>query len=174
MVFLLSKAFSTSSKTTVSQPKSLVSYANSEADVSMYVDGAVTIDQAHEALRITVGRDQNKIERINGYTGQVVRQEVFPSNPEAFAAFLKSLDKAGFTKAVSKSVSTDERGYCPLRSRFIYTLQVDGADKIREWTSSCDIGNYTGTQSLTRQLFVNQIPYKIYRDVTSGMRMSLV
>lgn len=171
MVILIGKAFSTT-PTTVTPVKSLVSYATTDADVVMLIDGPVQSDQTHQSLRITVGRDQNTIELMNGYEGEVLNRESFPSNSTAYAAFLKALDKAGFNSPVSKSISTDERGYCPLRNRFIYTIEENGAQKQRAWTTSCGTGNYTGVQSLTRRLFINQIPTESFNDMLRGVGLS--
>lgn len=171
MVILIGKAFSTT-PTTVTPVKSLVSYATTDADAVMLIDGPVQSDQTHQSLRITVGRDQNTIELMNGYEGEVLNRESFPSNSTAYAAFLKALDKAGFNSPVSKSISTDERGYCPLRNRFIYTIEENGAQKQRAWTTSCGTGNYTGVQSLTRRLFINQIPTESFNDMLRGVGLS--
>lgn len=157
-VLLIGKAFSTTSSTTTTPTKSLVNYATTDAEFVMLIDGPVESDQTHQSLRITVSRDQNVIQLMNGYEGQVVNQQSFASNSTAYAAFLKSLDKAGFAKKALTTVSSDERGYCPLRNRFVYTIEENGAQKQRVWTTSCGIGNYAGTQSLTRRLFIDQIP----------------
>lgn len=170
---LLSKAFSTSSSTTPTTQTQLVSYADTNAVTTMFIDGPVVANQVHEALRITVSRSQAKVELINGYEGEVVRQETFSSNSTAYAAFLKALDKALFDNPVAASVSTDERGYCPLRNRFVYTLDTGSKQVIRAWTSSCGIGNYTGNRQLTRTLFINQIPRTILNDVLRGTKISL-
>ena len=178
IVFLLGKAFTPSTKNstkTNTPSQSLSRFADDNAaETIMYIDGPVQIDQSHEALRITVSRMTNKIEYITGYEGTVARQEVFPSNKEAYAAFLKSLDKAGFAKSVSTKVSEDERGYCPLRNRFIYTQKDGNKEVVRTWTSSCNVGNYTGNQSLTRQLFLNQIPYTNLQEILRGTKLSTV
>lgn len=178
IVFLLGKAFTPSTKNSAKTnmpSQSLSRFADDNAaETIMYIDGPVQIDQSHEALRITVSRTTNKIEYITGYEGTVARQEVYASNKEAYAAFLKSLDKAGFAKSVSTKVAEDERGYCPLRNRFIYTQKDGNKEVVRAWTSSCNVGNYTGNQSLTRQLFLNQIPYTNLQELLRGTKLSTV
>jgi hypothetical protein len=149
-----------------------VQYDQADTEFVMLIDGPVQSNQTHQSLRITVSQNENVIELMNGYEGQVVSREAFTSNSIAYAAFLKSLDKSGFAKAVSKSTSADERGYCPLRNRFIYTIEENGAQKQRAWTSSCGIGNYTGDQALTRRLFVNQIPSDAFSNILRGTSFS--
>lgn len=173
IVILFSKAFSTAPATTTTNKTPLVSYANSDATASMLIDGPVVVDEIHQALRISVDRSQSKVELINGYEGNVVREETFANNTAGYEAFLKALDKALFDSPVSKSISADERGYCPLRNRFVYTLSTGTKDIVRTWTSSCGIGNYTGDRALTRTLFINQIPNDMLRDVIRGTRITL-
>lgn len=171
-IILIGRALSTTPVTTTTPPKSLVTYDRTGTELVMLIDGPVQSDQTHQSLRIIVSREQNVIELMNGYEGQVVSREAFPSNSTAYAAFLKSLDKIGFARAVLKGTSTDERGYCPLRNRFIYTIEENGAQKHRAWTSSCGIGNYAGDQVLTRRLFINQIPADSFSDILRGRSFS--
>jgi hypothetical protein len=172
MIILIGKALSGGSTPTTTAPQSLVSYATTDADFVMLIDGPVQSDQTHQSLRITVGRDQNTVELMNGYEGQVVNQASFASNSTAFAAFLKSLDKVGFGRAVSSSISADERGYCPFRNRFVYTIEQDNAQKRRAWTTSCGTGNYLGERASTRRLFINQIPTDSFNAILRGTGMS--
>lgn len=171
-VILIGKALSTGSSSTSTPQQSLVSYATTDAEFVMLIDGPVQSDQTHQSLRITVARDQNVIELMNGYEGQVVSQESFASNSVAFAAFLKSLDKVGFSQPVSKSVSADERGVCPFRNRFIYSITQNGTEKRRAWTTTCNTGNYAGVQSSTRLLFINQIPSQSFSATLRGQNFS--
>ncbi len=159
-------------KTTTTQKTALVSYADTDTVVSMYIDGPVESDLSHEALRISVTKNQVKVELINGYEGKIARQDVFENNPVSYAAFLDSLDKAKFDRTVSSSISADERGYCPLRNRFIYRLDNGSTELVRAWTSSCGMGNYTGDSSLTRRLFIDQVPDDTFRDIVNQSDMS--
>jgi len=172
-VILIGKALSSPSTTTTSTVQSLVRYDTPGTDFVMLIDGPVQADQTHQSLRITVSQSENVVELMNGYEGQVINRQSFESNSTAFATFLKSLDKIGFSRAVSKSVSSDERGYCPLQNRFIYTIEENGAQKQRAWTSTCRIGNYTGDQSMTRRLFINQIPTDAFSEVLRGTSFSI-
>lgn len=174
LIFLLfNKAFSiTGTTTSTTQQKSLSSYADTDAVAAMYIDGPVQSDQEHTSLRITVSRSQTEVELINGYEGRVVRQEAFQNNSTSYINFLKALDKAQFNRAVKKNISKDERGFCPLRNRFIYTLNQGATTLIRSWTSTCGTGNFSGNQALVRQLFVQQIPNTTFQDVLRGSNFS--
>ncbi len=160
-VLLFNKVFSNNptTGTTTTQPLAqLVSYADTDTIAAVYIDGPVQADSEHESLRISVGRAQAKIELMRGYGEQVVQQYSFPNNSTSYANFLKSLDKAQFDAPVSKSVSTDERGSCPLHNRYIYTLEKGSQTTMRAWTTSCGSGNFNGNRSLVQQLFAQQVP----------------
>ena len=172
-VILIGKALSSPTSTTTTTTQSLVRYDDPDTQFVMLIDGPVQADQTHQSLRISVSQKENVIELMNGYEEQVVNRQAFESNSTAFATFLKSLDKVNFSRAVAKNVSSDERGYCPLQNRFIYTIEQNGAEKQRAWTSSCRIGNYTGNQSLTRRLFIDQIPSDALNDVLRGTSFSI-
>lgn len=175
VVLLFSKAFSPTSSTTSTstvQQKSLSSYATTDAVTAMYIDGPVRVNQEHMSLRISVSRSQTQAELIRGFDGQVEKQEVFENNSESYTNFLKSLDKAQFDRAVKKTISKDERGFCPLRNRFVYTIDQGSKSIFRGWTSTCGIGNFAGNQTLVRQLFLMQIPSATLRDLLSGSNLS--
>lgn len=171
-VILIGKALSAPTATNTTTTQSLVRYDDPDTQFVMFIDGPVQADQTHQSLRISVSQRENVIELMNGYEGQVVNRQAFESNSTAFATFLKSLDKVNFSRTVSRSVSSDERGYCPLQNRFIYTIEQNGAEKQRAWTSSCRIGNYTGNQSMTRRLFIDQIPSDAFNSVLQGVNLS--
>ena len=175
IIMLFSKAFSTSKPTATTKPKvDLLSYASTDAISSMYIDGPVQANQDHQALEIGVDKNQVKVELYNGYQREVVKQAVYVNNPTSYASFLKSLEKAQFAKAVLASIEVDERGYCPLRNRFIYELNNGTTSVVRTWTTSCGTGNYTGDRSLTRTLFIDQVPEKDLRTFLNGTNFSII
>lgn len=175
IIVLFSKAFSTSKTATTARPKvDLLSYAATDAVSSVYIDGPVQANQDHQALKISVDKNQVKIELYRGYQREVVKQAVYPNNPTSYASFLKSLDKAQFARSVSANVGVDERGYCPLRNRFIYELNNETTSVVRAWTTSCGVGNYTGDRALTRTLFIDQVPDKELRTFLNGTNFSTI
>lgn len=149
----------------------MVSYANTDAVASMYVDGPINANEEHQAYRITVSREQTRIERISGYENNVVREATFPSNTNAYADFLKSLERAEFDKDVKPNVTKDERGFCPLRSRYIFAFNNSNEEIIRSWTTGCGGGNMTGSFNLIKQLFIKQVPDKQYNEIMRGSRL---
>lgn len=170
LVLLFNKVFSTDNTTTApTQTQTrLVSYAETDTIATTYIDGPVEADGQHESIRISVGRAQTKIELMRGYDQQVIQQFTAPNNSVSYANFLKSLDTARYSAPINKTVTTDERGSCPLRNRYIYTLENGTQTIMRAWSDGCGGGNFTGQASLVRQLFANQIP----RDSMSSIQKS--
>jgi hypothetical protein len=105
---------------------------------------------------------------VSGYDGSVVRQDVFPNTVDSYGVFLRSLDSLGFTK-VNKTTIKDERGQCPLQSRYVYRLADNGSDVIRSWSTSCGTGSFAGSRASVRTLFQRQIPSATYSDYVRGL-----
>ena len=173
MFVLLGKAFRGNNAPVAPQVPELVTYANTDAKSSMYVDGPVKLDQEHEAWKIIVDRSSVTIQYIKGYENNVVRQQTFPNNVNSYAAFLKALDKAQFDSPNSTKYPEDERGYCPARNRYIFDLQNGSDEVVHSWWTTCGSGNFTGSFSTVQQLFINQIPRKDLSELRRGTTLAL-
>lgn len=153
-----------------STTKALTSYASTNAEVRMTIDGPINAAQIHQQVRITAGRDDVTYEELKGYNGDVVNQRHFSNTQEAYAVFLSALNHAGFTQGTKDPVLKDERGYCSLGDRYIFELIQSGQDIFRYWATSC--GNpktYLGALTLTISLFKAQVPN--YTDLTQNVRL---
>lgn len=148
----------------------LLDYANTNAVVRYTIDGPVNQNEIHSKVRITVSKDQVLFEQIQGYEGKLVQTKTYPSNPQAYATLLRSLDKSNFTLA-NKNADKDERGYCPKGKRYIYEI-INGSDTVqRLWSTSCNAreGSYQGGDATTiRTLFQRQVPD--YGSLTSRIQ----
>jgi hypothetical protein len=135
------------------------SYATTDAVVRMTIDGPVNADSEHNEVQISVSNSEAEIQIMKGYQGSVKTDKTYDSNQDAYQSFLHALTLAGFTKGNSDPKLSDERGYCPQGSRYVFEL-VQGADTIeRYWSTACGSqGTYGGNRTLTRQLFQAQIP----------------
>ena len=139
--------------------KSLSSYSVTDAETIMTIDGPVNADQLHQQVRITVSRNNVTFEQLQGYDGNVVSQQTFSNTESAYAAFLLSLQHAGFTQGDNRPNTGDERGYCPLGDRYVFQLTQDNHDIERYWATSCvNVKTYLGVQGLTIELFQKQVP----------------
>jgi hypothetical protein len=147
----------------------LTSYSDSSTAVVQYtVDSPVTAAEDHFTTQITVGKDEARITIFQGYDGQVVRSQAYPTGQNAYAVFLHSLKNAGFTLGNDSEELRDERGYCPTGSRYIYEVVDGSSTKSRYWSTSCKVGTFKGNKSTIKTLFEDQIPD--YGKVTSGYR----
>ena len=149
-------------------PSSLQDYASATAEVRLTVDGQVNGDDLHRAIRITVGKNQRKLEVIQGYQGNVIDSKTQDNNESAYDVFLRSLNNAGFTKE-RKTKITDERGVCPTGNRYIYELTNTENNDLRRWSTSCGAGTFGGQSQLIRSLFQSQITD--YETITSTVEL---
>jgi hypothetical protein len=140
--------------------KALDSYATTNAEVSLTVDGPIVADQNHQAIKITVSNSAATYEQIQGYQGAVQKQQSYPNNVDAYTNFLFALERAGFTEGDTSSTLKDERGYCPLGDRYIFQLNQGGQQLERFWTTNCSgtPKTFKGNAGLTTTLFKDQIP----------------
>jgi len=139
--------------------KTLISYASTDAQVKLTIDGPINSEQEHKAVRITVDQTQVTFEQIQGYQNNVVNQQSFTSNQDAYANFLAALQHAGFTLGSKNPALKDERGYCPLGERYIFELNQDGDELERYWATSCGKpASFEGSYPLVLQLFQAQVP----------------
>ena len=150
----------------------LSSYANTDATAIMTVDGEVNSAHVHQQIRISVNKDQVRYERIRGYDGKVEDSRIYSNSTNAYTAFLKSLAFVGFTKGETPKGLADERGYCPLGSRYVFELSQGSRDVQRLWTTSCDKEKtYMGNRPATVELFQRQVPD--YNQLSSDIDISL-
>jgi hypothetical protein len=148
----------------------LPDYASTDATVTMTTDGIVNGDEMHRQIRITISANQRTLDVIQGYSGQVIETKNFVNSMEAYQVFLKSINNTGFLVKKKSKAPADYQGQCPLGFRYIFTLNNDGDDLSRLWTSSCGTGTWGGSLSSMRQLFQNQIPS--YSTLTSDVNLS--
>ena len=138
----------------------LPDYANTDATVSMEIDGRVNGDESHRAVRVTIGRDQRDFQVIQGYSGRVIESKTFYNTQPAYDVFLRAIRGGGFMSKLKNTKYSDDRGVCPLGDRYIFTLSENGDDLSRLWGSTCGtkVGTLGGSRSLLQQLFQAQIP----------------
>ncbi|HMH31145.1 MAG TPA: hypothetical protein VK534_01570 [Methylomirabilota bacterium] len=149
-------------------PKTLDSYASTDAVTSLTTDGPINAESLHQQIRISVDRDTVTYEQTQGYNGSVVNTQTFANNQNAYSAFLHALAHSGFTRGDTSKALSNETGVCPLGSRYIF--QLDQGDKTiqRFWATSC--GNpktYKGNLNTTLRLFQVQVPG--YSDLVNNL-----
>lgn len=141
-------------------PKTLNSLASTDAQMRLTIIGPTNADQIHQQARVTIDRNGNTFELIQGYENTVTDSQSYESNEPAYSNFLHALSLAGYTKGIDDSKLADDRGHCPLGQRYIFEVIEDGKTVSRYWSSNCGnkIKTYLGNTSLTLTLFEAQIP----------------
>jgi hypothetical protein len=151
-----------------SSSRTLTSYAESESEASLTIDGIINSAEEHRQVKITVDRNQVLFQIKRGYNGEVIDSRNFPNTTASYSTFLHALDHAGFTKGDIKNKDADERGYCPLGKRYILELK-DGGERVeRFWATSCGKPKtFLGDLGLNISLFQRQVPdyYKLSNNV---------
>lgn len=136
----------------------LIDYAKTQTVVRMTVEGRVNLDAEHRLVRVTVGRDSNVINLIQGYEGHVIQTQTYDSNENAYATFLRALQLKGYTKGNDDPDRQDSRGVCPTGKVYTFEIITGSSPVQRFWTTSCGGGTFKGEASVIRQLFRAQIP----------------
>ncbi|HSX06178.1 MAG TPA: hypothetical protein VLG92_00470 [Candidatus Saccharimonadia bacterium] len=147
-------------------------YADTNAAVTLLMDGPTNLDQNHYQVKITVDAMHSEIDVLQGYQGNVIKSQSYPSNVAAYGAFLQSLRLLGF--AHGKATHLDNRGYCPNGSRYTYSFDGAGADQFSFWSTSCGgQGTFQGSPLGVRQLFESQIPGHDLTEFTASTGVNL-
>jgi hypothetical protein len=147
--------------------KTLHSYASTDAEAQLTIDGPINADLNHQQVRIRVNRDDVTFEQLQGYDGNVINTQSYANTENAYTNFLFALARSGFTNGNNDPNSSDERGFCPQADRYVFQLRQDGKDIERYWATSC--GNpktYLGSLNLTLSLFQAQVPN--YTELTQN------
>lgn len=137
---------------------SLTAYADSNTVMRFTIEGPINADTVHQALRITVGRDESKAEILQGYRDTIANTISCSSNSEAYGVFLRALDILNFNKGNDDSKLQDERGFCPDGSLFLLEIHEGSRQIQRYWETSCGEGNFGGDLPALEELFKAQIP----------------
>jgi hypothetical protein len=146
--------------TTGPQVQSLPSYANTNAEVIMTINGIVNGDDAHQAIKITVSQDQRDLDIIQGYSGYVTSHQQFYNTENAYSVFLNAINGYGFLLPLKNSkYPANDSGQCPDGYLYNFELEQNGTDLSNLWASTCgtSVGTLGGNSPELQNLFENQI-----------------
>ncbi len=158
VIFLLVSGGDKKPKTPVFN-KPLDSYATTNAQVIMTIDGPIVANSLHQEVRVTVDRDNVTLEELQGYDGYVASTLHFANTENAYSAFLQALAHVGFTFGDKNPKLRDEGGRCSAGSRYVFEIKQDNTNIERYWTTSCGgLKTYLGAFEQTTTLFKEQVP----------------
>jgi len=137
----------------------LVDYADTGSTVVYTQYGPLISEEQRVGIRISVSRDQRKLEILQGYNEKVVKEQTLTNNQAAYDEFIHALKIAGYDKS-KKAKYSDNRGVCPLGDKFTYKLMDNSKELLSLWSTSCGKGdgNFGGESTLIKTLFEKQIP----------------
>lgn len=137
----------------------IVKYIDTGATVVFTEYGELTSEEERLAIRISVSRNQRKIEVLQGYNEKVIKEQTLSNTAAAYDEFVNSIKKAGYDKW-KKSKYNNDKGVCPQGTKTTYKL-VDGNEELLSlWATSCgkSDGNFDGSSEIVKWLFEKQIP----------------
>ncbi|HVA11538.1 MAG TPA: hypothetical protein VNG32_05255 [Candidatus Dormibacteraeota bacterium] len=167
LIFLLVNGNSKTNVPTTAMP--LHSYANTNAEVRLTIDGPINANQNHRQVQITVNQNVVTFDQFRGYDSTMVNQQQFVNSVNAYSAFLYSLELNGFTEGNNSSALSNEQGHCALGDRYILELIQGGNNLERYWATSCPkvVESFAGNLPVTLTLFEAQVPN--YQTLTKNI-----
>jgi hypothetical protein len=154
-----------------SAPKALnlADYARSDSGAHLTIDGPVVADQTHQEVKIDVDASQVTFSLYDGYEGNLINQQTYLNNQEAYTNFLLALQHQGFTNGNNDTKMKDERGYCALGQRRVYSFTDSGNTLMRYWSTGCNVKTFKGNSDNVTKLFKLQVPD--YSKLTQGTQL---
>lgn len=150
----------------------LLDAANTGKAVRYTTIGTVVGNEEHRDIRITVDGSTRRIEVIQGYSGQVIKEQEAPNTPEAYRAFVAALNGSGFTSTLAPQGRGDEAQSCALGQKYNYELDPGVQGAFRSWSTSCgrNSGTFSGNARQIQALFQKQVPS--YTQFVSGVNLT--
>lgn len=161
LIFLIVLIFggNDNSKKVPESTRTLSSYAQTDSQVSLTIDGQENSASEHRQIVVAVNSNRVLYEVKAGYNGNVITSKSFDNTTASYSAFLLALEHANFTKGDLKHKDADPRGYCPLGQRYIFELTEAGKSVERFWATSCGKPKtFLGDLGTNTALFQRQVP----------------
>jgi len=163
IIFLLRNIsiLSLPSQEPVASPITLESYSLSNATVTFTDTGSIKSNDLYRSVRITISKDIKRVEILAGYNYTPIKSSVYENTPEAYRAFLASIQVAGFGKEKRNVKVTSPEGQCPLgHNRYFFSATDIPEMPQNLWSSNCSVamGTFDGNFSTIQSLFKAQIP----------------
>ena len=153
------------------KPLTLSDYAHTNSVAKLIIDGPVIAESKHQSVEIDVSNSNVNFTLYQGYQQDAIKSQSYSNNDDAYLNFLKSLQFEGFTKGNKSADLRDQRGVCPLGTRYLYQFVDDNNDeRVHLWNTSCGGGTFKGKSSSVIALFKQQVPD--YGDLVADTNLS--
>ena len=128
--------------------------------------GPIVAREEYKEIRITVDKDERKLELINGYNNNVKLERTFTNDSSAYRSFIAGINSEGFLLEQEAEYDSYE-GVCPEGERMIIEYFNNGDLVKTLFSTSCSSnhGNLAGDDNDIEDLFEDQIPN--YRELLS-------
>ncbi len=171
VVLLFTGGTNTPSKKVPTTGKALDSYASSDAQVRLTIDGPINANEDHRQTQYIIDRDNAVINLVQGYDNMVIDTHSYSNTQSSYATFLHALELNGFTRGTTSDASLrSEIGHCADGYRYVFELVQNGMDIERFWTTSCgSVRTFEGNSQFIIDLFRSQIPSREDLAIPSGL-----
>ena len=171
VILLFTGGSNTANKKVPATGKALSSYASSDAQVRLTIDGPVNANQDHRQTQYIIDRDNAVINLIQGYDGMVIDTHSYGNTEASYDTFLHALELNGFTRGKTSDASLkSETGHCADGYRYVFELVQGGRVIERLWTTSCgSVRTFEGNSQFIIDLFRSQIPGREDLAIPSGL-----
>lgn len=160
-------------QTSSSKKVDLLAAPGGNKAVQYTVRGPIVGNEQHQSIRITINRDDRRIEVLEGYNDNVIKSQTTKNTQEAYQAFIEAIYGAGFTNEVNGKDRGVEGQVCPLGRNFSFEVDPGRSGSFYSWSTSCSnkFGTFAGKRGTIDTLFRQQIPG--YNNFVSGVRVEL-
>ena len=171
VILLFTGGSNTANKKVPATGKALSSYASSDAQVRLTIDGPINANQDHRQTQYVIDRDNAVINLIQGYDGMVIDTHSYGNTEASYDTFLHALELNGFTRGKTSDASLkSETGHCADGYRYVFELVQGGRVIERLWTTSCgSVRTFEGNSQFIIDLFRSQIPGREDLAIPSGL-----
>lgn len=161
-----------SKDTKLEEQISKLSDSASTSAVKFFVEGGVIADEEHYSVEMTISARARTIKALRGYQEVVEKTATLDNNIDAYAAFLKALERNDFTESREDKSGFEYREACPAERSYRFTLIENGDKVFDRWHTYCggkSYGDYGGKVSYIFSLFSEQFPD--YGEYTSEISL---
>lgn len=156
---LFNSGSSDNSTNTATQSQVIDEDVRMTSQASYYLSGRVVANSEQRSYQIDVSSNVVTMKIYSSYGQKVIGEKSYKNTPEAYDAFIASLDNLGIDNRVQGTNTEDdynEIGMCP--GGYTYVIELD--NNIRRWTTSCrDIPGTAGfNMNSVKTLFQRQVP----------------